>query len=791
MRPVQHQKAAAWVLLLLLSTPWARARADGPPDEVSRLASSSALSELEARVESWPSESVIQRELEYLDADTSKRFRTDLASVRVGLDFWRLFDLRSEWARSGGDLERWTDWVSEQAIRADEVEQELEALVKSLTQSPQTLQAERIQAQALLRRVRERRKVLRSLGNMIRAIDSRITKVRSQIRGAESISGPAGHLRTAAPLWRVDALAAWREKDLANQALNSLQRHQRVSQRFFRERSGRLAFQFVLVVFFVLFFRWERRHWYETRRSSTKTVETDVLLSRPVAMGFLLSLYITPALQLHPPLIFVGLLEVVALIVTFQVLRPRFPKFPAAVFFAPCFLALVGWLRVALLAGHPLERWLLTCELMGHIAVAVAFTRLVRQDVKSLTRPARTFVSIVLLSLAVVLAIALAANVIGWVRLAHRLDAGSMQTAYFALMSVTVYRVLTGLIEPMMQHQLPRKLQMVRRRKKVVTRKLRKAAAIFTSVIWVYAVLSIFSLWEEVRHSFSLLMVSSIRLGNFSVQLGEVLALLAAILGSIYISKLLRFVLDHDVLPRLKLAAGVPYAISTTTGYVILLLGFLIALSAGGIDLSKFAVLAGALGVGIGFGLQNIVNNFVSGLILLFERPVRVGDVIEVNQVLGTVRRIGVRASILQTLEGAEVLVPNANLVSDSVTNWTHSDRRRRIDVVVGVKYGSDPDQVRQLLREVALADARLLPEPAPEPLFQGFGDSSLNFQLRVWTDQYDEWIRIRSDLNVAVNKALATAGVEIPFPQRDLHIRSMDAHAIKSVTSAMREDEK
>jgi potassium efflux system protein len=203
----------------------------------------------------------------------------------------------------------------------------------------------------------------------------------------------------------------------------------------------------------------------------------------------------------------------------------------------------------------------------------------------------------------------------------------------------------------------------------------------------------------------------------------------------------------------------------------VLLVGFLLALGALGLDFTRITILAGAIGVGVGFGLQNVVNNFVSGLILLFERPIQVGDSVQMGQLLGEVRRIGIRSSTVRTFDGAEVIVPNASLVSDQVTNWTLSDRMRRIDLAVGVAYGSDPQEVVARLREAARASAGVLSEPAPQVLFVGFGDSSLDFQVRVWTARYEEWLQTRSELGIAILTALHDAGITIPFPQRDLHL--------------------
>jgi small-conductance mechanosensitive channel len=187
-------------------------------------------------------------------------------------------------------------------------------------------------------------------------------------------------------------------------------------------------------------------------------------------------------------------------------------------------------------------------------------------------------------------------------------------------------------------------------------------------------------------------------------------------------------------------------------------------------------VLTGAIGVGLGFGLQNVVNNFVSGLILLFERPIHLGDTVEIGGLVGTVRRIGARSSTILTFQGAEVIVPNSNLLSNQVINWTLSSQWRRVDVPVRVAYGTDPEHVLKLLVDAAESNPRVLRERPPTAYFLGFGDSGMNFELRFWSAYQDTWLQLQSDVVIAVAKTLQTAGIEIPFPQQDLHVRSVDA---------------
>jgi potassium-dependent mechanosensitive channel len=219
---------------------------------------------------------------------------------------------------------------------------------------------------------------------------------------------------------------------------------------------------------------------------------------------------------------------------------------------------------------------------------------------------------------------------------------------------------------------------------------------------------------------------------------------------------------------------GLSYAASSLLHYVILALGVVVGLAVLGVDLTRVTVLAGALGVGIGFGLQGVVNNFVSGLILLFERPIHVGDSIEVGEHLGEVRRIGIRASTIRTRRGAEIIIPNALLVTDKVTNWTLSDQLRRVDLQVGVNYGAAPNEVIGTLERVAHAHPRVIESPAPQCLLVGFGDSSIDFELRAWTDEFADWARVRSDLAVAVHDAVAEAGWYIPFPQREVRVLNL-----------------
>jgi len=206
----------------------------------------------------------------------------------------------------------------------------------------------------------------------------------------------------------------------------------------------------------------------------------------------------------------------------------------------------------------------------------------------------------------------------------------------------------------------------------------------------------------------------------------------------------------------------------------VVIIGAFVIIQSVGINLGSLNVLAGALGVGIGFGLQNVANNFISGLIILFERPIKVGDRIDVGNIAGDVVKISARSTMVNTNDNISVIVPNSEFINQRVINWSHNDRNIRFHVPVGVSYNEDPAQIKKILLDVAENNMNVLKRPAPDVLFTEYGDSSLNFDLMVWTSTYiNKPIILKSQLYYEIFEKFKEYNIEIPFPQRDLHIRS------------------
>ncbi|MBS4013646.1 MAG: mechanosensitive ion channel [Bacteroidetes bacterium] len=284
------------------------------------------------------------------------------------------------------------------------------------------------------------------------------------------------------------------------------------------------------------------------------------------------------------------------------------------------------------------------------------------------------------------------------------------------------------------------------------------------------------SLYEKVREVID---YPLFYLGKNPINLSLILFVIISITLLFLLASFIKRLLQNRILARYNVDIGVRQSVSTIIRYVIIVIGLTIIIQATGIDLSFLAIIAGALGIGIGFGLQNITNNFVSGLVILFERPIKVGDRIEVitesdEKISGDVIDISSRATTIITNDNISIIVPNSNLISSTVINWSHNDRKVRFNFKVPVHYKENPETVKKLLVEVALENDGVLKSPPPDVLFDDFGDSELVFILRVWTSKYIQKPGVlRSQLYYAVYKKFNDNNIEIPFPQRDLHLKS------------------
>ena len=420
-----------------------------------------------------------------------------------------------------------------------------------------------------------------------------------------------------------------------------------------------------------------------------------------------------------------------------------------------------------------LDRWSLALQALV-MAGAIAWDWRRLQD--AWPNRNRSLTDLVALLLMAVLWVSAGANGFGHTGLARILVDGLLGTLGFIMVYGVALEITFALLLGLLWSPLARGSRVLRGHPRAVAYGLRRLLVIATTGMILFGGIYAFRIQDDVYSWLSVVWQASLRVGPTVIPVQSVILAVLILFGAKILMSVARVLLEDELLPRFRLSPGLPFAISTMARYVIAVAGLVLSLLALGVDLSKVSILAGALGVGVGFGLQNIFNNFISGIILLFERPVHVNDVIEIGGLRGAITRIGIRSSTVKTSHGAEVIVPNADLISKEVINWTLSDRRRRVEIVIGVAYGTPVERMLSLLLEIAGQCGDVLPDPEPAAMFTGFGENSLDFMLHAWIERYEDSLRVASDLRTAISQRLEREGIDIPFPQRDVHLHGLAA---------------
>ena len=363
-------------------------------------------------------------------------------------------------------------------------------------------------------------------------------------------------------------------------------------------------------------------------------------------------------------------------------------------------------------------------------------------------------------------------NVLGNVSLAGMLFSATLNSAYGALAIYAGAIVVLSLAQVMLAG--PTAARLARRHSASLLPAIARLGRLALFVFWLVFALQSFRIYRPLATFMVAVLTHEFTIGSLTLSLGSLVAFGVATWAAFWIARTIREVLAEDVLPSLALPRGVGNSISSLSYYVILFLGLLAALAAAGFQVGQLTLIFGALGVGIGFGLQDVVRNFVAGMILMFERPIQRGDTIELAELTGTVRDIGLRATTITTFDGADVIVPNGMLLADKLVNWTLRGTRRRVNIDVATVQSADPQRTMDLLVEIAASVDGVASVPAPAAIMMGLATGVLEYNLRAWTTDRADWLRVRSTLAMKVRDGLAQAGIEVPLPQRELRVREI-----------------
>ena len=545
-------------------------------------------------------------------------------------------------------------------------------------------------------------------------------------------------------------------------------------------------FFFIASLTFFLYIKRVINNWPEEKKGEETKISLFII-TRPISSSLLLSLLFTGIIYSMMPSSVMDYFHLLLIIPVIFLIPGIFPGVPKKYFYGIALYFVISQLSDYFHEVAGLYRFLM------FVADAITLTILVLmvKNIKALEKinpdvKWPLVLPVVKISIFTV-SVGILANIFGNVTLSRIMSNGAQAMYYGGLIIYSAVLVARGFFALLMQQEKVSKLNMVVNNSDKISQRVNSIIYLIAFLLWIKLTLENFLLFDPLVEWIGNVLSNEWEIGSVSLSLGNILAFVVTIWISVLLAQFIRFLLEDEILTHFDLPRGVPGAIAMITRLIIIIFGFVLAFGAAKIDMSNVSIIIGALGVGIGFGLQNIFNNLVSGLILAFERPIQSGDVVEISNLslMGTVKEIGIRASIVRTFDGAEVVVPNGNLISNEVVNWTLSDQRRRQEILIGVAYGTDLTRVLEILNKVVPEQENVLKVPKPFIIFEGFGDSSLDFRVLFWTS-FHTGMSTKSAVGIAIDEAFKKEGIRIPFPQRDLHLVSLpediDAEAMKPV---------
>jgi potassium-dependent mechanosensitive channel len=684
-----------------------------------------------------------------------------------------LVNSEAGWSRLRRNMSGWTQDLKNRATRLEHEITRLDGLektweqtlheAKSSTAPPEVVR----RIETVITQIRQTRETIEkqrarvlTLQSRVAAQDTRITDALASIQQAREDMLHRLFVKESPTIWSAE-LRSHAPQQVLQDSWSSLSTQWAELSAYVESQPIRFFLHAAIFIALAAGLYWTRHQAHPARQEQAGTT---AIFETPIAAALILSFLCSRWIYPQAPRLLWAILGVIALIPSVIVcrrllLRELFPTLYALVAFY-----FVDQLRTVTAAVPVLPRLLFLAEMAGGMLFLVWLYRSMRAPTGSMaaTERLRKIIKIAACVALPVAALAFTSNILGYVTFADLVGNALLRSAYLALILYALIEVLDGLVFIALRLRPLRLFSVVRRHGPLLRHRLRQGLQWLAIFLWILFVLDRLLLRERALSAIREILTAELVVGSLRLSLGDVLAFVITVWAAFLVSRFVRFLLDEDVYPRIHLRRGLPYAISTMLHYVILLIGFFAGVAALGFDMTKVTILAGAFSVGVGFGLQNIVNNFVSGMILLFERPINIGDIVQMDDASGVVERIGIRSSVIRSLNGSEIIVPNGKLISERLVNWTLSNRQRSIELPISVAPGTDPSRVIALLESTAAAHPLVSRDPPPHALVVKLGGDSLGFELCAWTECIERWPEVRSELAIAVSAALAGEKIAI-----------------------------
>ncbi len=734
------------------------------------------LTDLQAQLNELQQTDTFAKQLQ-LAVGRAKSLSDELFTGHAEWNFDRLLNTRSQLTAQQDDLTALLDAISGRLQKLDFLRQHWQGQQQFWTKWHQTLPADLVATQREAFQtadgiIKTMQQQIVTVGKPLVALQDKVAKLQGQNQTLlttidtfmQTLRGET-FKKTARSLANPNFYREF-DRSLLESAKQGLAGALDIGWDFFKSQGWLVGIQMLAITFLGLFLLLKSR-------KGTVTKEWRFIIQHPFATAIFVSVLACGPFYVAPPALWRWLLALLAAFsaaTLFSGLIEDQLKKSMTYVLAGVFVV-TFWLQIVALPLPLYRLYLVLLSLLGIPFLLVLAGRYRRTP----ARETDAFLVVLHLGTAV-LVCSIIAQWSGFSTLSSRMVDSSIKTAFLGLFAWMTMHLNRGIIHYLLKFPFLRQRLFVIRFGEELQAHLLNVLRI---AIFVYAALYLVVIWGifpdtgQAWHSFLQLKFEVLE-NKLSMKL--LLMAIVALYISIQGSWFLRSLLDTEFFPQRRIDRGVHDSIMKLLHYGVITCGFLLAISLTGFELKNLVVVAGALGIGIGFGLQHIVNNFVSGLILLFERPIKVGDAIMIDSQWCTVCRIGLRATTVETLDQSEIIVPNSDLISQKVTNWTLSSERSRIVIRVGVAYGSDVRQVLDLLTTCADRHTKVLKEPPPSPLLVEFGENALLFELRAYVAKVSERLQTRSDLLMDIEQTLCRAGVEIPLPQRVLHLHQKQA---------------